>query len=85
MSRAGPGLRWGVSPPVIPLRPRKSFLEQLLMWAVDLMTQQWHHMDKKVEETAGLRALVSALGRMPDKTRFDVIYGIMQATKGKNL
>lgn len=47
----------GVSPTVIPLRPRKSFLEQLVMWAVDLITQQWHHMESKVAKTAGLRAL----------------------------
>lgn len=50
-------VRYSVSPTVIPLRPRKSFLEQLVMWAVDLITQQWHHMDKKWQKTAGARAL----------------------------
>lgn len=28
-------------PHVIPARPRKSFLEQLLMWAIGPITQQW--------------------------------------------
>lgn len=41
-------VRRSVNPTVIPLRPRKSFLEQLVMWAVDLIAQQWHHMDKKL-------------------------------------
>lgn len=57
-SQRGPGsVRCSVSPTVIPLRPRKAFLEQLVMWAVDLITQQWHHMDEESWETAGARAL----------------------------
>lgn len=44
----------GVSTTIIPKRPRKSFLEQVVMWDIGLMTQQWSHVAETVLKTAGV-------------------------------
>lgn len=46
--------RCSVSHTVIPQRPRKSFPEQLVMWARGLITKQWRPMAEKVLKTAGV-------------------------------
>ena len=46
--------RLSIRPTVIPPRPKKSCVEQLVMWATDLITQEWLHMGKKVSNTESL-------------------------------